>query len=77
MSENPTPNAFNPMPPVVLALFGLIAGTEFLFTFAENAIWGGTDGRGWRYEAIESYGVNTALLGWMVENKKYPLDHLA
>ena len=77
MSENPTPNAFNPMPPVVLALFGIIVGTELLFTFAENGILGATDYSRWRYDAIESYGINTALLGWMVENNKYPVEHLA
>ena len=77
MSENSPPKAFNPMPPVVMALFGLIAGTELLFTFAGSGILGDTDGVGWRYAAIESYGVNTALLGWMVENNLYPLEHLA
>ncbi|MAT88386.1 MAG: rhomboid family intramembrane serine protease [Aestuariivita sp.] len=77
MPENPLPKVFNPMPPVVVALFGLIAGTELLFTFGESAILGGIDGRGLRYAAIESYGVNTALLGWMVENNQYPLEHLA
>jgi rhomboid protease GluP len=77
MSENPPPKAFNSMPPVVVALFGLIAGTELLFTFAGTGILGGPDGIGWRYTAIENYAVNTTLVGWMVENNKYPLEHLA
>ena len=77
MSENPKPKAFNPMPPVVLALFGLIAGTEFLLLIAENAIGSEIYDGGWRHEAIETYGVNTAILGWMIESNKYPLEHLA
>jgi rhomboid protease GluP len=77
MSENTPPKAFNPMPPVVVALFGLIAGTELLFTFAGTGILGDPDGIGWRYAAIESYGVNTSLIGWMIETNQYPLEHLA
>ena len=47
---------------------------------AENAslgLFGGQSGSALRSQAIESYGVNTMLAGWMIENQSYQLEHLA
>lgn len=77
MSENQPPPAINPMPPVVTALFLVIALVEFIFLMESYGLFGGQGGSSLRVNAIESYAVNTALLAWMIENQNYPLGHLA
>ena len=76
MSENTPPSAFNPMPPVIVALFAVIAGLELVFSLGTLGLFGGADASSWRFLAIERYGVNTSLFSWMLENKHYPIEHL-
>ena len=77
MSENQSPPAINSMPPVVTALFLVIALVEFIFLMESYGLFSGQGGSSLRVNAIESYAVNTALVGWMIENQNYPLGHLA
>ena len=77
MSENQPPPAINPMPPIVTALFLIIAAVELGFMLGGFGLFGGQTGSALRSQAIESYGVNTMLAGWMLENQSYPLEHLA
>ena len=77
MSENQPPPAINPMPPIVTALFLIIAAVELGFMLGGFGLFGGQTGSALRSQAIESYGVNTMLAGWMIENQSYPLEHLA
>ncbi len=76
MYRNSQPNAFNPMPPVVVALFAAIGGIEFWLTIGPVLI-GGSNAIEWRVETIERFAVNSHLTLWMIENKKYTLDDLA
>ena len=48
--ENPLP--VNPMPPVIVALFLLIAGIEAVMWLGAQGIAGGADGVGWRIASI-------------------------
>ena len=64
------------MPPVVIALFAVIGVVELWFTLGPNFV-SGTGTVAWRMQAIERFGVNPQVVQWMIENKHYPLDHLA
>ena len=76
MSDTSPPPVFNPMPPVVVALFAVIALVELWFTLGPNFV-GGAETFVWRMEAIERFGVNPQITHWMLENHHYPLEHLA
>ena len=76
MSDTSPPPVFNPMPPVVVALFAVIAVVELWFTLGPNFV-GGTDTVAWRMQAIERFGVNPQVVQWMIETNLYPLDHIA
>ena len=49
MSENTPPSAFNPMPPVIVALFAVIAGLELVFSLGTLGLFGGADASSWRF----------------------------
>ena len=76
MSDTSPPPVFNPMPPVVVALFAVIGVVELWFTLGPNFV-SGTDTVAWRMQAIERFGVNPQVVQWMIEKNLYPLDHLA
>ena len=76
MSDTSPNPIFNPMPPVVVALFAVICMVELWFTLGPNFVTG-TNTVAWRMQAIERFGVNAQIVQWMVENNHYPLDHLA
>ena len=63
--ETPKAAALNPMPPVVMALFLMIAGVEALFALALIGVFGEGFEASWRFWAIERYGMNTKLVSWM------------
>ncbi len=74
-SPKPIPPV-NPMPPVVLALFVMIMGVEAVFSLGVRGIIGGPGAIGWRNMAIQDYGFNSEIMRWMLENGRYPPDHL-
>ena len=76
MSDTSPPPVFNPMPPVVVALFAVIAVVELWFTLGPNFV-SGTDTVALRMQAIERFGVNSQVVQWMIEKNLYPLDHIA
>jgi len=69
--ETPKAAALNPMPPVVMALFLMIAGVEALFALASIGVLGEGFDASWRFFAIERYGMNTNLVSWMRETQDY------
>ena len=77
MSENQPPRAINPILPIVTALFLIIVAVELSFLLSGFGLFGSHTGSVLRSQAIESYGVNSTLVGWMIENQSYPLEHLA
>lgn len=72
INENPV----NPLPPVVVALFLVMAGLEITFFLANKGIIGGAGGVGWRIAAWESYGFSGRVFDWMVANEQWPTEHL-
>ncbi|MDB4592690.1 rhomboid family intramembrane serine protease [Paracoccaceae bacterium] len=74
--ETPKAAALNPMPPVVMALFLMIAGVEALFALASIGVLGEGFDASWRFFAIERYGINTNLVSWMRETQDYGAEHL-
>lgn len=72
--ENISP--VNPLPPVIVALFLVIMGIELVFQLGARGLAGGPAGIGWRVSAIRSYGVNSDVAAWMLQNGRYPAEHL-
>lgn len=72
--DNPAP--VNPLPPVIVALFLLIAGIEVVMWLGAQGIIGGDGGIGWRIASIQKYGFSAEIVDWMVRNGTYPVEHL-
>ena len=70
------PSPVNPLPPVVLALFFAIAGVEVLFAVAEAGFVGGPEAIGWRLNAIRDYGFSGPVFDWMIEQGRWPFEHV-
>ncbi|MCC1493962.1 rhomboid family intramembrane serine protease [Cognatishimia sp. F0-27] len=66
----------NPLPPVVVALFLIMAGLELAFSLGARGLIGGPDAVGWRTMAIERFAFSGAVLDWMRETGRYPAEHL-
>ena len=66
----------NPLPPVVMALFVVMMGVEAVFSLGAYGLVGGPEAVGWRQAAIEDYGFNADVMAWMVENSRWPVEHL-
>lgn len=75
--QQPGPqNPVNPLPPVVAALFLVIIGIELVFAAGERGLAGGPGAVGWRQAAIQTYGFNSDVFAWMLQNGVYPAEHL-
>ncbi|WP_170427059.1 rhomboid family intramembrane serine protease [Ruegeria arenilitoris] len=74
-SEHYTP-AVNPLPPVVVALVVFIMGIELAFTLGSRGIVGGPSAVGWRLEALQSYAFSPDIFHWIIENGRWPFEHL-
>lgn len=66
----------NPLPPVILALFLVILAIEAAFTLGAQGMAGGPGAIGWRNAAIQTYGFNSDIMAWMLENGIAPREHL-
>ena len=77
MSSNPnTQSPVNPLPPVVVALFLVIVGVEAAFSLGAKGFIGGPGALGWRNSAIQTYGFNSDIMGWMFANGRFPQEHI-
>ena len=76
MSQTPLPSMFNPLPPIVFALFVILAGIEFWLTIGPFTL-DELDAFVWRAEMVEHYAMHSNVTLWMIENNKYPSGHLA
>ncbi len=76
--HNPDHDAppFNPIPPVVLALFFAIAGIELFFQAAEKGFIGGGQGLGWRLTYANQYGFVDKVQDWMITNGSVRWDYM-
>lgn len=66
----------NPLPPVVVALFLVLAGIELVLWLGGQGIVGGPEAVGWRNSAIETYAFSGRAFDWMLETGQYPPEHL-
>lgn len=66
----------NPLPPVVVGLFLVIAGIEAAFTLGQAGLAGGPGAVGWRMAAVETYGFSGQILDWMITQNVWPPEHL-
>lgn len=74
--SNPEHNhPVNPLPPVVVALFLMIAGIEGAFWLGEQGVIGGDSAIGWRMGAIQKYAFSGEIVDWMVRNRTFPAEH--
>lgn len=63
--------------PVIVWIFSLaILGIELIFQGAERGLIGGPGSIGWRLEAITTFGFFDSVLGWMIETRRLPAEHL-
>ena len=67
---------FNALPPAVVALALAIFGVEVLLALASRGYIGGTEGLGWRVQAVQEFGFYPPLLPWMIETGNWSLEHL-
>lgn len=66
----------NPLPPVVAALFLVLAGIELTFWLGSQGLVGGPGAVGWRTGAIETYAFSGQLFDWMVDTGQWQVKHL-
>lgn len=71
---NETP--VNPLPPVVVAMFLVMAGIEGTLSLGERGLIGGPGAVGWRNGLIETYGFSGQVFDWMMAQGVWPLEHL-
>lgn len=76
MSQQESPPAINPMPPVVAALFLFVMGIEVVLNLGTRGLIGGPEAVGWRLEAVESYAFSGDILTWMWQTGRWPTEHL-
>lgn len=70
------PSPVNPLPPVVWALFFLVAGIEVIFQAGESGFVGGREAIGWRVEALQRFGFSGTAFDWMLANGRWPMEHV-
>ena len=72
--DNASP--FNSIPPVVVAVVLLALGIEMVFWAGTNGYIGGPSAVGWRQEAVRDYAIAAPIFDWMLENGRWPLEHV-
>ena len=75
-NANPNVSPVNPMPPVVVALFLVIFGVECVFALGSEGLVGGANAVDWRLQAIQKYAFSGPIFDWMIENNRWPVEHL-
>ncbi|MEZ5716063.1 MAG: rhomboid family intramembrane serine protease [Paracoccaceae bacterium] len=70
------PALVNPVSPVVVVVFLIMLAVEAAFTLGNQGLVGGPQAVGWRVAAVQDYGFNGALFDWMVENDRWPAEHV-
>ncbi|MCJ7871339.1 rhomboid family intramembrane serine protease [Phaeobacter sp. J2-8] len=66
----------NPLPPVIVALFLVIAGIELTFQAGAQGFVGGPTAVGWRLDAVRTYAFSGDIFDWMLANGVFPLEHM-
>lgn len=74
--QDPNISPVNPLPPTVSALFLTVMAVEALFTLGANGLLGGAQAVGWRVGAIQDYGFSSDIFRWMLDQGRYPPEHV-
>ena len=74
--QDPNAAPVNPLPPIVWILALPLIAMELVLTLAANGLVGGTQGVGWRLQAVETFGLFPELLKHQWETGGYPLEEL-
>ena len=64
----------NPLPPLVIVIFLMMAGVEAVLSLGESGIVGGPQAVGWRLALIRDYGFSGQIADWMLANQRWPLS---
>ncbi|MDO6521562.1 rhomboid family intramembrane serine protease [Shimia thalassica] len=76
MSEPDNNSPINPLPPVVVALFLLIAGVEVVFSLGARGLVGDASAIGWRVAALQKYAFSGEIFDWMLSSGVWPFEHV-
>ncbi|MBO9474636.1 rhomboid family intramembrane serine protease [Shimia sp. R10_1] len=76
MSHPDDQSPINPLPPVVTALFLILAGVEAVLWLGSKGILGGPTAVGWRLETIQRYAFSAEIYDWMVTTGNWPMEHV-
>jgi membrane associated rhomboid family serine protease len=76
MTTDPAASPLNPLPGGVWILVLAIAGAELAFAAGAAGLIGGPEAIGWRLQAVQRLGFSGSLFEWMLENRRYPPEHL-
>ncbi|MBO9400370.1 rhomboid family intramembrane serine protease [Shimia sp. R9_3] len=76
MSHPDDQSPINPLPPVVTALFLILAGVEAVLWLGLQGIVGGPTAVGWRLETIQRYAFSAEIFDWMMTTGNWPLEHV-
>lgn len=66
----------NPIPPLILAIFAVMAGIEVVFQLGARGIIGGADAVGWRTAALMDYAFQGQFPAFMVETGQWRPEYL-
>lgn len=66
----------NALPPVVVALAGLIVAIELVFQAGAHGLTGGPAAVGWRLDAVRNFAFSGPVLDWMIGQGRWPPDQV-
>lgn len=76
MTAGNTFSPLNPLPASVWLLVLAVAGVELAFILGSAGLIGGPGAVGWRLDVVQRVAFSGTLLEWMVENRRFPPEHL-
>lgn len=76
MSHPNDQSPINPLPPVVVALFLVVAGVEATLWLGGQGIVGGPQAVGWRLQAVQKYAFSAEIFDWMMSTGQWPIEHV-
>ncbi len=71
-----TPNAVNPIPPVVIVLCLIAVAVELVLGAGQFGVVGDPQAIGWRINALQSYSLSPAVLDWILTRGDFAPDML-
>lgn len=74
--QTPDASPVNPLPPVVVALFVVLALIEGTLSLADRGLVGGAGGIGWRIDAINTYAFSAEWMDIMTDRREWQTEHL-